>query len=311
MLAAGLLLAACSGDDPEDGDRVDAGRPEGFAATADYLRTVAEASTSQPYRFTVQITSGGVGQAQLDAFPLVSGAHDGTWLHQVVAVGRLLQELAPSDAARASVDVDAQTEIIANDEFVYVHTSPGARESLAGSAIAPLNDVLLDLGDAWGRIDLTRIDRGRVPPQLAATLGAGQTIDPQLFLDLIAGADDVDDLPAERVHGRRMSGLGASVPLADLLAARGVDTATAAAAGIDDDVADAAVRIEIRIDEAGDIARLSVDLGAALTKANPNANQATNLVNTIDFTDYGDPTIEITPPSSSTDITDAILALSP
>jgi hypothetical protein len=303
LLATGALLlaAACGGGGPDDGDPVDAGRPEGFAATADYLRDVAEASTSQPYQFTVRVTSGGAGQAELDHFPLVSGAHDGTWLHQVVAVGKLQQELAPSD--EQAIEVDARTETIANDEVVYVRAALGEH-----STIVPLDSILGGLGDAWGRIDLTRIDRGRVPPQLAALLGAGQTIDPQIFLGLVTRADDVGDLPAEQIHGQRMSGLAASILLADLLAGRGVDPTTAAAVGIDDEIADAKVRIEAWIDQAGHVARLDVDLGAALTKANSNADQSTELVNTIDFTHYGDPAIEVIPPSSSIDITDKILA---
>jgi len=303
MLTAGALVlaAACGGGGAGDGDPVDAGQPEGFAATAEYLRDVAEASTSQPYQFTVRITSGGAGQAKLDKFPLVSGAHDGTWLHQVVAVGKLQQELAPSD--QQAIEVDARTETIANDEVVYMHAALGEH-----STIVPLDNILGGLGDAWGRIDLTRIDRGRVPPHLATLLGAGQTIDPQLFLGLITQADEVADLPAEQVHGQRMSGLAASILLADLLAARGIDPITAAGASIDDEITDAKVRIEARIDQAGHIARLDVDLGAALTKANPDADQSTELVNTIDFTHYGDPAIEVTPPSSSIDITDKILA---
>ena len=196
------------------------------------------------------------------------------------------------------------------------------------SDLGPLAD-LAELGDTWGRIDLSEVS----PSEVASAAGA-QTFDPRAFLDVAALGTDVRELGTATIDSVEVRGLGATVTYGDMLEAQGVDaddlldqmTSGAGVAGDDefseafeqamDAVMAADMPIEVWVDGDDRVRRISLALNMTEVMAGVAAAGGEDIRDTgmsgdvvMDFTDYGDDSIQIEIPTDAVDITDEFLAL--
>ena len=226
------------------------------------------------------------------------------------------------------LDGDLTMEMISDGESLYLRApffAAIAELALDSGAtrgdLGPLAD-LAALGEEWGRVDLSEMS----PSEVATTVGS-QTVDPKVFLDILAQGTDVRDLGTQTIDGEEARGLAATVTYEDMIVAQDLDTddvreqigAGGSPSGdVDmDDVLDAMfaleMPLEVWVDDDDHVRRITMALDmtpafAGLDDAEMgDAEMAVDF--SIDFSDYGDESIEIEVPTDAIDVTDEFLEL--
>src|SRR5687767_13987391 len=132
---------------------------------------------------------------------------------------------------------------------------------IGGEEMAPLGE----LGDGWGRVDLTAFE-DLLPAGSAANLG-GQGADPSAFLDLLEDVGHVEELGSETQDGVALTGYAADVSLADMMDAQGMapeDMGSLFGAGgeeIGEAVLEVEIPIEVWVDGEGYVRRMVMEIG--------------------------------------------------
>lgn len=319
--------ACASESDPSDTatgtDTTETGAVPGeFVATAAYLHQAADQSAAEGYRmdvlfsFTEEIDEG--------APPLMTGVIDGDDYHMTMDMGSMMTQLSdqmgePMPPGMESLDLTM--EMAGDLEELYLRAPMFATfAGMPGGDSDPAAD-LAAIGDGWGYVDLTALG-DQLPGDLAAALG-GQGVDPQATIDIIRGAEDVEDLGAGEVQGESVQGLAAEVTMADLLEASGQDADALADLGsVDgddtiDELYDTTTTIEVWIDDDGYLRRMAFgfstdELAGAMGQDAAALGAAgmgdLHFTYAMDLSDYG-ATVDFEVPADVVDITDEYLAL--
>lgn len=266
-----------------------------YEATPAYLTASADRSQAQPYRMEMrQSLAGG------DEVVVETGEWDGERFHLRQDLAAQFGPLLPAD-----VDTDLTIETAGDDSTLYVRMPVlAALEDLtSGFAITPFGDLIDRLGTGWGRVDLAEL--ADVMPGLGDAASPLGTHMPQLFVDAVANARDVEELGRDEIRGVAVDGLAAEVPFARLLGAQGT------ASG--DVLNDITVPIEAWVDDSGLVRRVTFgihrdDLADALGQENDPVTMPSFPVDvdyTLDLFDYGDESIDVELPPDAIDVTDA------
>lgn len=328
--AAALVLGACAqeGSPP---DAVTGGEVGEFAATTDYLSGVAQAAEEQSFRMAIDMTVRSSAPGE-DGFEfggeMITGEVDGETSSMVLDMGQTMDNAAPGE----SIDGDLTMTIVTDGEVMYVQApffrtlaetalSEGATRSDLGP-LAALAD--LDEGE-WGRVEL----EGLTMAELAQTTGA-QGVSADVFLDMAADGEDVEDLGTEEVRGIETRGLGATSTYEDMIVAQGISLdefrdqmATSVPAGINEEefdtvidaMLDLEIPLEVWVDDDDNVRRVTfaIDMSemmSGLADLDPTAAGVEMSANmSMEMFDYGDESIEIEVPTESTDVTDEFLEL--
>lgn len=332
LAVAGVTAGCASEADPAD---VAIGEVE-FAATPEFVAESAERSTGEPYRVEVdlrmQISIAG-DSLDLDA-PFMSGEQDGHLSRFVMDFGPLFEEIGeqapPGEGFPPGfTDGDLTMEMVADTSDMYLRAPMYEALSELGGAVpseqaGPMAE-LAALGSNWGHVDLTEL--GEVLPlsDVARSAG-GQAADPRVYLDLVAGTDEVSELGESEVRGDTVHGLAAESTFGEMLEAEGMDadefaetmgTLPDGGSDIFEAMVDARMPIEVWIDDSGLVRRLDLEFdfseiaeSAGLTD-DTEALEAFSYGITMDFFDYGDDgiTIELPDEEDSVDITETFLEL--
>jgi hypothetical protein len=307
-----------------------------FEATPEFMSAAAERSTGAPYRIEMTLAMDvdfGGQSLDFDA-PMMSGEQDGELSHMLMDLAPVMEELGqlapPGEAIPPEVsEADLTMEIVADRQVMYLRAPmyealadmPGAGEQ------RPMGD-LAALGDRWGRVDLTELG-DVLPLNDVASAAGGQAADPRALLELVADADDVDELGDAEVRDVPVHGLAAQVTMRELLEASGLSAeefsrsmGTSLPAGADailDSLLDAHTSVEAWVDDDGYVRRVGYefDLLAMLAGVMPDRDLEGDAPSgftygiTTDFFDYGDDsiTIEFPDPDEAVDVTDSFLEL--
>jgi hypothetical protein len=290
MAVVAIGATACAQEaDPAD---VAVGDVE-YEATPEFVAAAAERSLAQPYRTEMrQSVAGG------DEVVVETGEHNGNRFHVRKDVGSLLGELIP-DAAEADLSIETAGD--GSALYLRMPAFAAMRELTPGLAILPFGDLIDDLGDDWGRIELDEL--ADLMPGLQDTSTAISADVPGLFVNVIAKAQDVEELGKREIRGVAASGLAAEVPFEDMLGAQGT-----AAGGIEL-MNDIRVPIEVWVDHDGLVRQVKFgfhrdDVAEALGHEAPLSSNP-DVDYTLDLFDYGDGSIEIEFPADAIDVTDA------
>jgi hypothetical protein len=336
FLALPLLVGvvACGGgsddgsDDGSDGDRrggdgaadVEAARPEGFEASPAYLSAAIDASSGVPHRFEATVTLGERRNGDfegLEDVPAMRGESDGVRssstsdpAEMADAMGGMPPELE---------DADLTTSVVTEGDIAYVHAPGYAEIDLpVDDTTPPIVRLAEELGDKWGRVDLTAL--GDDAGQLFSQLNGGQNLDPAFYLELVQAADQVEELGGDIVDGRAQIGLAADVPMAALLEAQGIDP-EALAASAPPEFADLAesmtMAVEVWLDGDGRVRRLVMDMGQGLDDLveqydveGEEAEVLTSMeiITKVTFSDHGDESIAVEVPAEAdtVDVTESV-----
>lgn len=274
--------------------------------------------------------------------PGVTGEVDEGWLHTTVdmavavpALGEAMGDAVGGDGEDLDLPPgDLTSETITDGSVAFVHlpflgAMPGGEPDPTS---APPDEetitAFLVLRDGWGRVDLGGLSPGEVPRMLGAEM-----LDPRLFLRMVERGRNVESTRTTRIDGTEARGLRADVSYESMIVAQGLDPADArdrfedllSRAGDGDpeeveaavtDVLATELPVEVWVDPDGHVRRATmvVDLAAVLGAARdvvdePIPDGVGGLALSLDLFDYDDPSIVVTPPASSTDITDAFLRL--
>lgn len=326
--AAVLVVGAGCGDDADqaDGNKIEnqikAGKPTGFEATPGYLSKVVDDTSGEAYRFEMDMSFGMMGETyELDG--IATGEADGDIQHMTMDMGAMFDQMAGAlgeseDMPEELTTGDMTIEYIVGPEDMYLRAPffatlgdlMPAGEDL-GEADA-LFEAFTSMGEGWGHVDLTAL--GDIAPgEAAGALGGGQTMDPQVFLDMIKDTEAVEDLGTDEIDGVEVSGLAADVSLGQLLEGQDMDASDLGASG------DIGFPIEVWVDGEGQIRRVSFKLdeealadaaGEEIDDMDVSDLGGFEFGMTMDFTDYGDASIEIEEPSGDdvVDITEDFVA---
>jgi hypothetical protein len=315
-LVAGALtvgVASC-GAGRESGTEVEAVRPAGFEATPEYLASATADLDALPHRFEMTMRMGIEidGDFRGPDASTLTGAFDGERQDMRMDMGGLA----------ASTDGEPTEQILdLPGSAIYVR-APSAAEMAEGmpdlGATTEYLDVLGELGDRWGRADLGAL-ADVLPEDWTSQVGQIrlQNLDPESFVDLVAGAASVEELGTSEVQGEAMIGLGASVTAADFAEAQGTSatvtepTVEAEPGSLADVFASLQYKVEAWIDSDGHVRRLVMDQGDAMRELLEDTDiprpGAFTFILTLDLSDYGDESIQVDIPAASdtVDVTDA------
>jgi hypothetical protein len=341
-LATSMLAAAACGEGDlvgesarEEGDDVVTGEVS-FAATGRFLAEASQRSSAEPHRLELSMTMVGVAAGpDLDVeFPLATGEVDGAASEFHMDLRPMTEELAAADGAPAGIpdDVDMTMDIVSDGGPVMFMRTPLfatiAAEAPPGVDLGPITG-LMEIDDRWGRLDTSAID-GASMAEVQQAVGTPGGADPRVLLDLVAGADDVEELGQDEVDGDEVNGLAADVTITELLEAQGqdpqsyVDQMTGSFGGGtgDDDVTTAAqevyetpIPLEVWVDGAGYVRRIAYEMDlAAIARAQgggPAELEELTAGYIVEMTDYGDESIGVELPAEAEtiDITGAYRAL--
>jgi len=302
LVAVIALSAACGG-----GQRVE--MLDGAEGSPAYLAAAADRSTSESYRFEqeVDVAIPGTGA---DDVPLVSGEVDGTRAHVRTDLRGTFDAMAAMAAELGEEmpdlsDADLVVETIIDGSVAYLRAPLfGALGSLDATAeLGPL----AALGDGWVHVDVGALD-DMAPVDVAGSVSGIDAADPSAMVDLVREADEVVDLGRRELRGDAVAGLGAELTLRDLLVAQGADTSMM----LSDAYTDVVIPVEAWIDADGYVRQviIDVDVAAVASTMGPEVPmEGFNLTTSIELFDHGDPSISVSPPSESLDLTDVLAAL--
>jgi hypothetical protein len=317
LLAA--TAAACGDDDasaslnssgPGDEHRLE------YEPTSKYLGQAVEASTSQPFRYSLTLD---LGSGDDTEDPIISGASDGEeLLVQVdprILTGDLIGLVVGSASGRG---VDDGLEAVIGRDDVYARApflSTGDDLPTLGAGDGSLGALLhtvAGLGDRWGHIDRAAVEE--YLPEAVRQLDPSKGVDAdrvQEFLDQSGGVEELE--PAE-IDGDRVSVLGAHVSLDDMLAFLDLSADDLPLLGMLGSVRSVEVPVEVSIDADNHVRRVLIDVNGDDLEGQDGsvADLARSLLGdmrialSLDLTDYGDDTIAVDIPSDPVDITNEV-----
>jgi hypothetical protein len=329
--------AGCATEaDPEAYAELVTDAGEGSAdGSAAYLAEAGERSSGEAYRvsmtMSVSMTGGDDEASESYGFEgeAMTGAQDGDAYEMHMDMAGPMSELAEGEAGPP---VDLTMDIVGDDETLYIRAPFFAELSALGGE-APLEGWMADVGDLgekWGRIDLTALDDLAAGDIGTSVAGPGMG-DPAAMLDLLGEAADPEDLGTDEIDGIEVRGTRFVVPLSDMmgdeaLAGAGASAGTGEGDVLDDEQMEAFVDaflgdvpVETWVDEDGYVRRVSyeIDMGSALASLGEVSEEdggegfSMTMGATIDFSDYGDPGIEIVFPdeADTVDVTDAFRSM--
>jgi hypothetical protein len=329
--ATALLVGAGTGCASEyDGADLETSSPAGFEASPSYIGEVVDFTASDSYRYSMTFSFDMGGQS-VDA-ELATGAFDGERSQMDMDLGAMLEEMGAGlgeEMPAELVDADLTMQQITDTDAVYIRApfftaltdAMGDASDVSLTPSGELFDVYEQLGDGWGRVDLDTFG-DVLPAEAQQAMSGGQTTDPRVFLDLLRETADVEELGTDEIDGVEVQGLSAEVDLGDLMAASGTDPdALAEAAGGDElvDLESFTFPLEVWIDGEDRIRRIEFTFGAdsfadlAAESGEDLGDMPSELAGfsvgmTMDFTDYGDGSIEVEVPEDAVDITDDFVA---
>lgn len=332
MAALALGAAACGGSSGNDGADVE------IDATPAALAEVAQRSASQPYRLEASLVMRAAAAGEeldVDA-PFMTGAVDGDASDMRMDMGEWLDQLAAADpTAGLDEDLDLTMHIVGDAETAFIQAPMFASlaDTLPPGDQADAFAEFDDLGDRWGRVDLTALSDLPIFSGVQSSAGAPAGNDPRVLLDLVASADDVEALDATEIDGTEVEGLGANVSLGQMLEATGTEPdafldqmtgsfgATGATAdeqdvfdGIMASVVETEIPFEVWVDDAGLVRQLSYEMNFADIFAELFSGAGDDIAedldeftfgSTVDYVDYGDDGIDIEFPADAVDVTDS------
>lgn len=321
VLATGVVaVGASSCGAGRDSTDVVASRPAGFEATPEYLAAATADLDAVPHRFEMTMRMGIEidGEVMGPGAPSLTGVFDGERQYSRLDMGAM--------SAQAGGGPTEQIVDLAGG-VLYVR-APGAAdmsESMPdlGAATAYV-EVLGALGDRWGRADLSAVAEALPPDWMSeVTQVRVQGLDPESFVDLVAGAASVEELGTEEVQGETMTGLAASVTASEFAAAQGAGGVTSESTvapepgSLGDVLANLEYTVETWVDSGGHVRRLVLDQGDAMRDLAERTDvpgpipQGLTFVLTLDLSDYGDESLRVDIPraSDTVDVTDATRAL--
>ena len=329
VVALAALVAGACADDAGSPDTATAGVGE-FEATSAYLSRVAGATEGLSYRMSMDMTIGFSGGGEdIDAGGTVmTGEVDGDLSNMTMDMSEMTGDLPGAASAG-----DLSQQIVTDGTTMYMRTSVFASTMLDnGASPADLGPIapLAELDDEWGRVDLSQISLSQI-----AGASGGQSTDPRAYLEMAAAGTDVHELDAETIDGVETSGLGATITYGDMLDASGVgadefrDQFSTMSGGIVgsedgaeiydtvmDEMFATPMPIEVWIDGDDRVRRIALDMnmaeimaGVAEQLGEDPVDVGMSMTMSLDFSDYGDETIEIEIPETSTDVTEAFRAL--
>jgi hypothetical protein len=337
LLSAPLLvLAAACGDDGDslfsdaqrDGDASGetggtAQAPAGFEASPTYLRSVAETSSAEAYRFDMWM---GFGTTDVDTSgpPFVTGEQDGLREYMsmdfglwIAEMGAQVGETVPPEIA--GIDMTVEVVVDATDFYLRMPFMAEMADEVPPFA-GPEADLMVAFAN-WVYIDLARLND--VELEDLESLWGDQNVDPREFIDVLTGAQGARELEPIEVRGQMMHGIAAEVTNRDLLEADGVDIDEFVSLfPEEEDLLDTTVDMGVWVDSDGYVGRLSWTLditqmvGVDGIEPHDVAEMesvfgAASMTFVVDLYDYGDPGISIEIPADASDVTDDIGLLSP
>jgi hypothetical protein len=333
------LAAGGAADETTDTTEATDGDPSGgeVEASARALAQASERSTGEPHRVEMSVSMYAAGSGpgeQIDAEAvLMTGEQDGDAFEYHMDMGQWMDEmmssLPPGSGSNPLEELDLTMDMAGDAQTLYLRAPMFAQLTEVappGTDVGPIED-LAALGDQWGRIDISQLG-GFSISELQGSAGGFGGSDPRAVLDLVAGADDVEDLGADVIDGTPVTGMAARLSLAEMLEAQGLDPEAysnqiGAGLGVGpgtnvdpDELAERYLAIEIPfevwLDDAGYVRRASYELDL-LDMIGPGvddqfgAGGPTELTmgTTMDFSDHGDESIAIDLPTDAVDVTEA------
>lgn len=320
LLAAILVLAACSsGSSATTVETSGSGSAEAlaFAPTAEFVATSVDWSAAAAHRYEafVDINASMMGMDLEIApdEPVMSGVNTGTVASTRADLGLLLTAVFSDLPGGSMFDIE---ELFGDPDELYVETIVDGdtlylRAPLIsaigggapGMAVEPGLEGLAALGDGWGRIDLSQVD-DLDGLDLSGLSGGTMTDITQLF-DVLKGSEEITELGDDTVRGTDVSGLRVTTTLGDLIEATGQAEGGGllpSVGDVDAALESSAAAIDMWVDEAGQIRRLSFALDVPDLGTGEGGFRAGT---TIDFFDYGaDLSIDI--PTDAIDLTAAV-----
>jgi hypothetical protein len=331
MGAAALTACADGSGDEAGGGEVVTG-PVEFEPTSRFLASASQRSANQPYRVagsgSMHIAGDG-HELSIDNVTLMTGVQDGDRYHYEMDLQEFMDQFTDElDAPSMPILDDYTIEAAGDAETMYIR---GPYYAALAEAVPPGRDLgaygeLAELGDSWGRVDRRSLDDLSMSrlQQLSGAPTSGSA-DPQALLEIVAGADDVEELGTDEIDGTGVNGLNAELPMREVLEAGGSDAegyleeVTAddrlgsdadSRAALAERVLDTELPVEVWVDGQGYVRRISVEidlveaLGWAYFLANAQEIDEYTFGSTTDYSAYGDQTIAVELPSDSVDATD-------
>lgn len=310
--------------------------PEAGGDTAAFLAEAADQSSSEAYRVSISMSmsvSGFDGEAS-ESYgfegEVITGAQDGDAFEIHLDMSGPMADLAAQDGEEFPLD-DLSMDIVGDDEVLYIRAPAFAQlAELSEEPGEPVEDWMTDigeLGDTWGRVDLTALDDLGAGDIQGALTGPGMS-DPQAMFDALAeaGTGETEALGTEVIDGVEAHGTRFLLPVEELFGEGAFADAADAESGLDEEEMSEFVEaflgdipVEVWVDDEGYVRRLSfeIDMGemlggfAGLGDEEDAPEVSMTMGSTMDFTDYGDPSIEIEFPdeADTVDVTEAFRSL--
>jgi hypothetical protein len=311
----------------------------GTGAGTRALAAASDLSSSEAYRVTVSMRMDVSDTDPRAEFTMdsevMTGAVDGDAYEMHMDMGGAFADLGVDDGgAPAPAAPDLTMDIAGDRETAYIRAPMFAElaelDPEAGLPPGDWTTELADLGDRWGRVDLTAVE-GLAPGDVPLAMAGPGVGDPADALEMVAGAERTEDLGTDEIDGVEVHGTRFVVTLADLMGDQAAvavmppaDAADAAGDVGDEEALDALgeamlssdLPVEVWIDGDGFIRRIAYDFDmASLFGSLPDVaggegpSMAVGV--TMDFADYGDPGITIRFPddADTVDITDAFRSM--
>lgn len=319
LLLAGAATACAQEADGGLDARTDgtpgAGGGTEFAATADYLASAVDSSQAEAYRFQAGIDMG-LGPIQADAPDLMTGQRVDDRSSLTMDLGGLYD-----DMGIPGLDGDLTMEMVSDGKQLFVRAPVFETLSeLPGVTGAGPMGSLADLGDQWGRVDLTALGDKVATSRLLSKAGV-QNGDPTVLLDIVKQADDVEELGSDTSRGDTVQGLRAVLTFEEMLEAQGLDvddyfgsmasSLPAEADGLFDRMRDLELPVEVWVDGDDHVRRveLTVDMGEFLGEVADTEGMGDFAVtSSMELYDYGDDSIQVELPTDAVDVTDDFLS---
>jgi hypothetical protein len=227
--ASVMVLAAC-GDDGDGlfGD-VEAVAPEGFAATPTYLRSVAERSAAESYRYEMWMT---FGDYEPTDDPMFLGAVDGELMWS------LNEEHAGLDSMNASLEeAIGPVATIPREEatrFEAEMVNEGDRTHMRLPYLLDASDdalypearelkSLVQETDGWFTIHTSQMLDLSAEEFDQSSFGNPVDQDPGALIDVISEAQDARELGVSEVRGEDVVGIEAEIGFVEMLEADGIE----------------------------------------------------------------------------------------
>lgn len=337
LLGTVTATAACGDGDGDGGSAQESSGGDvstdsvDFEASPRFLKDASQRSSGEPFRIGMSMAlhaQGGGDEIDAEA-QMMSGEQDGSRFEWQMDMSEWLDEM-PNGQSGLPPGLDMAIDVAGDTETFYIRAPMYAQLVEAappGQDLGPVAELAV-LGDGWGRVDLQSLgDLSLTDVQTSA--GAPGGADPRVLLDLVADADNVEELGSDAIDGDQVNGLGADLSLGEVLEAQGVQVDEfvqqmgANLGGLEgvpaeeveavmQSVVDADIPFEVWIDGEGYVRRVSMEMdmfeifSELADRFNDRGIESFTMDQTMDYTDYGDEGIEIElPPSGAEDAVDA------